>query len=76
MNVLGSVKNRLKTMFIINTNKKFKLERKQKIVIDKKNTIFIKTENIKKRPSVTLKKINIKKIKQAFDFRKFNVKKC
>ena len=39
MNVLGSVKNRLKTMFIINKNKKFKLERKQKIVIDKTTII-------------------------------------
>lgn len=45
MSVLGSVKNRLKTMFIINKNRKLKLSR-EKINKKKENTINLKVKDL------------------------------
>ena len=61
MSVLGSVKNRLKTMFIINKNRKLKLSR-EKINKKKENTINLKVKDLEIKPVYVLRKVKINKI--------------
>lgn len=59
MSVLGSVRNRLKTMFIINKNKKYRLEKENKKIV-KTKVIITKKNNPK--TNLVLKKISVKKL--------------
>ena len=61
MSVLGSVKNRLKTMFIINKNRKLKLSR-EKPNKKKENTINLKVKDLEIKPVYVLRKVKINKI--------------
>lgn len=67
MDVLGSVKNRLKTMRIINRNKKLKLKKQNEIIKQKEKVIISKKKieqevivsNYNKKINFTLRKIEV-----------------
>ena len=67
MDVLGSVKNRLKTMRIINRNKKLKLKKQNEIIKQKEKVIISKKKieqevivsNYNKKNNFTLRKIEV-----------------